>query len=96
MVIDSIPLIPMPRYRVCPTERITLVGVFNGHVERDNGDLAKWIFGPDTVNPWPGGDYYVGDEYVEVAFQDYPGFFRAPYAGTYYAIGGDFAMDAGL
>lgn len=103
MIGESLPLLPItPQYEHCPTQRIVLVCMQERRVlERDitalfPNNLARWVFGPGTRNQWPEGDYYVGTDYVERAFQDYHEFARGPTKEEFFCIDPDVLMGEGL
>lgn len=63
-------LVPLRNYKRCPKRTVIVV---------DKGTTLptySWRFGPDTINPWPAGDYYDAEEYAELACDTYAGFYR--------------------
>lgn len=100
--IEGLPLVDIPACMECPAQLIVIVSLSDGKLERDPrggaGAVSRWVYGPGTETPWPGGDYYAGHRYIEPAFNtDFTSFMRNPraYKG-FYAVDQDVLMDADL
>ena len=100
-VLEGMPLIKIPPMSACPEQTVVILGVYDGRLERDHrehypNDLCRWVYGPGTESPWPDGDYYAGDVYIEPAFQSYDDFAHHHRAGEWYLIDPDLTVDTGL
>lgn len=80
---------PLRKRVRCPGRTICVVEA----TAEDTRDY--WLFGPDTRNPWPNGDYYSYGQYQEPAYYTYDRC-CTPYFKEYLAHEPDMLVDIGL
>jgi len=94
-----IPTRPVWPRKTCPNWEIVLIWQDPAD-EVDIYDMDNtWHFGPQTINPWPQGDYYSGGVYEEPACMRYPGSWTDIRNGDlheYRELDRDYLMDTGL